>query len=201
MSGYLMVDVSNQGGMMPTKVNFVDHMIPFDGVRDDPELIWGAYGTTSANSSLFLAQRYAKAHKKTAFQLTVWYLLPGFHDEAPRGGKSLGESIFLHMGRLNAKLRTEVREIFMETVLDERGRDEYNLCAKMKWEEFLSHIPDYVRRLMFDFDNIKMIMHPVNQLYDKGFQEKLYIATARKNPSHIMEAEVRFIPDIEVFVA
>lgn len=189
-------------GTMPKQLKFHEHLVPYEGAdRSGKALPWGVYGTTSVNSTMFAAEASAAKAKKLMLVLTAWYDIPGLGDTAalPKSLEAAdGFRGFLHLGRIGASLREELREQMLTLLKRTRTAPEIASYRDMAWEDFLAAEPSVVRKWMSARDEVLCVVHPVRQLIDPTRTPVIHIASFKLGEERIANAEVRFMPDIKV---
>lgn len=188
---------------MPTAMQYQEHLIPFEGADGDTNLPWGVYGSASTNSGMFLAEAAARKAKKPLVLVgTLWYFIEDF-SAAGELRKSMEDGNgFLHLGRISASLRDEIRAELMQ-ILEEQQTvtaARKKQLEEMSWEDFLVKVPGVVREFIRRGDDLMFVVHPVRQLYDKDTRPVLWVASFKMDPERVMAAEVRHMPQIELII-
>lgn len=197
--GWIPISTFAYVSAMPKRVKFHEHLVPYEGAdRNGKTLPWGVYGTSSVNSMMFAAEASASRAKKVMLVLTAWYDIPGLSDSSalPR---TLEESRgFLHLGRVGANLRVEIRDELLDMLKRTRTAAEIANYREMAWDDFVASEPAVVRKWAASKSEVLCVVHPVRQLIDPSRTPVVQIASFKPLPERIGNAEVRFMPDIEV---
>lgn len=183
----------------PEKVRVRDHLFPYEGMKSEPGLVWGLYGTTSINAGLFLAEDYARSKRKMLLTINMWYHVPLLElTRQHLTEESALASGYLHLGRVTHEFREELllrANAWAKKNVDASARI---LMSELSLDDFVRRYPGFIRHLMKENPEYNMIIHPVQQSYDIEDQRKLWVATVRAVPEHFKRAEVRFMPSIPV---
>lgn len=180
---------------VPKALKLQEHLVPYEGAEADEGYLWGLYGTLASNQGLFLAD--AAAQRRGLIPLTIqgWYRLDNFDRVRAQIDQSIAEeSGFLHLERLKAAFREEVKEVALTaaTALERRTFADESLGA------LLVRCPRLVKAIFAEYRKVSMIVHPVRQLYDPEDRRPLTVCTMRLIRSRVMAVEVRYVEGIKV---
>lgn len=179
----------------PTSLHLQDHLVPFEGAKADPALIWGLYGTLASNQGLFLAQAAAERRGKQVLALQGWYRVDNFDQVRKQIDREIADATgFLHTERLKATFRDEVREVALEAATP---------AERKKFEDaslgdLLLQCPRLVKALLAEYRKVNLIVHPVRQLWEPEDTRALTVATMRLIKARVMSAQVRYLEEIKV---
>lgn len=197
---------------MPARLKLADHLFPYIGCEDDPDFIWGVYGTTSINAAIFSAASYAAemsrkepgAQEYRAQQLTAWFRIDDFrsiptqmdHDDVSRHG-------YLHIGRMASPYRESLRAewaSWLREVKPEAAEALGPALDALHLDELAVRFPQYVRVMLRKDPSLHAVIHPVFQTY-QDVRIPFWLLTARRDPSRLMAAEARFASVVDVMLA
>ena len=184
---------------VPRKLSLRENLFPYVGAKGDDSLIWGVYGTTSINAAIFAAASHAVTRRCQSLQITSWYFIENFKSVTTQiTRESSMTNGYLHLGRLNAAFRNEIRDIWLGWIARDMSKQSVGL-ENESLEDLAIRFPMLVRRMLADVPEWKMIIHPVQQEYTTS-TVPIWIATAKVEKDRIKTSEVRFIPDIEIVI-
>lgn len=185
----------------PPRIAYLDHLVPYRDADDNLDIPWGVYGTTSFNACSFFASHYAANQKRLLIVLTLWYYIEGFAAATSKLPHSLEQTNgFLHMGRLGADLRDELREEMLSMLRKQRSPEQLSRSKSLPWGMLLMREPVLVRQFLANHKEIQVIVHPVQQTYDPHAEESIQIGSFKLKRDLIKVVEARFFPDIVVAI-
>lgn len=184
----------------PSEIHLREHLLPFEGAKNDPTLIWGVYGTASINQAMFAAEAFAAKQKKQAYTINMWYRIEGIsamrNHLKEEDALSLG---YIHVGRLHQTFRDALLDEAHKWAARALDSSQRATALQLPLDGFMARYPGFGRWLLRAESPYNMVVHPVRPLYDpKG--EPVTIAIARYRKDLIMDAQVRFMEDIKVIV-
>lgn len=184
---------------IPEALSLRDHMVMYEGMGKLDDLVWGLYGTLSANQGLFLAEGYATRQNKRMVTIELRYHLDNFAIVRSMIDRTMAEaSGFLHLDRVKMNFRDEVQDCLLAGLGSVKGERQRAMYADKSAAEIILREPWLVRSLFEGFPKINMIVHPVRQLWDPEETRPLHVASARLIKSRLVEAGVRYLPHIKV---
>jgi len=194
---------------VPSHVKLQEHLFPYVGVQPSDQFIWGVYGTTSINAAIFSASSYAIEATAAApgepdvrsLQLTTWFRIDDFNSiPSQQSAEDVRKGGYLHLGRVNSVLREELRKQWVDWVREARPNEAATIGASletMHLEALAERFPQYVRVLLSEDPDLHVVIHPVQQTYQKS-RIPIWVLTARYDRSRLMAAEARFAPMVAV---
>lgn len=184
------------------KMNFCEHLMPYEGMDDEQRMPWGVYGTVAFNRAVYLASQPETLRRNEAAQmvvLTVFYEIPNFSEVSKRTPGSIEEcGGFLHMGRMATGLRMEWREKMMKYLRRHREESQLARLRDLSWGEFVLHEPAAVRAILKSEPGLNVVVHPVRQKIDETDDAIIQVASFKLNREMLKTAEVRYSPHVPV---
>lgn len=194
---------------MPVRLKISDHLFPYIGAEDDPDFIWGVYGTTSINAAIFSAASHAAdlssaepgSPETRSLQLTAWFLIDDFRSIPTQlSAEDVRRHGYLHLGRMVSSFREDLRGQWIDWVRENRPHESSILGPALdswKIDEIAARFPQFVKVLLREDPTLNAVIHPVFQTYQNG-RIPLWVFMARRNTNRLVAAEARFVPSVEV---
>lgn len=193
LSNFAMVD------KVPDRLVLKDHLLPFEGSKPDAKFLWGLYGTSSMNHTLFLADAYASKHKKQMLTVQLWYHVDNFERVKSKITPEIAdESGFIHLDRLQSHFRDQLQVQILAHLKKKTSSSQYTMLVPMSLEDIMVRHPECVRVIFDNMPKVNVVVHPVRQLYDETDSKPVQIATVRNIPKRLAAAEVRYLEHIKV---
>lgn len=186
---------------VPRTLNLRDHLFSYIGCENDPNFIWGVYGTTSINVAIYSAAQMASRQRRRSLQLTSWILVDDFHSVPLQQGESAFDTMtYLHIGRASASLRKWLREKWVAWVRSSNSTPgTVSHLDKLTLDDLAAHFPGYVRVFLNEHPHLRAIVHPVIPEFTDGKPAAhLWVLTSPYDKDRVMASEVRFVSDIDV---
>lgn len=187
---------------MPSHIKLRDHSLEFpEGEHFHGALVTGVYGAHSKQVALVLAADWNKQNetKRTnqtrALLVDARYRIDHFQDTTrPLATmESVEKTGWLHMDRLSAELREELKAEWLEWIAADLGDKEYARMADKSFAEIAMIHPRYVAKMMAKRSpRLTAVVHPVHP--SMGPNERVWAATVRYEKDRFVEPVVRFMP-------
>lgn len=175
-----------------------EHLLPYAGAPKQTQLLWGVHGTTSINAAVFAAAAEATRRRCQSLQVTTWYRVDNFSAvTTPLTRESSRAAGYLHLGRLNAAFREDIRATWLDWLAHEDPAA-HQRGADAGLEDLALWHPEIIARMLLQNDALHMVIHPVRADYATPGAPPLWVATVRADPERIMASEVRYVPDVQV---
>lgn len=175
-----------------------EHLLPYAGAHADAGLLWGVHGTTSINAAIFSAAAEAARRRCQSLQITTWYRVDNFSAvTTPLTRESSRAAGYLHLGRLSAAFRDDIRETWLSW-LAAQAADQHESQAHLGLEDLALLHPEFVQRMLAQNPQLHMVVHPVRVPWVALDAPPLWVASVRADPERIMASEVRYVPEVQV---
>lgn len=193
LTNYALVD------KIPESLVLKDHLMPFEGAKSDPKFLWGLYGTSSMNQVLFLADAYAKRHKKQMLTVQLWYHVDHFELVKSKITPEIAdETGFVHLDRLQGHYRDELRELVLLDLHKKTHGAQFAALQNMNLDEIMIRHPEAVNVIFDKNKKVNVVVHPVRQIYDENDKRSVHVATVRNIKARLATVEVRYLEHIKV---
>ena len=194
LSNFAMVDA------IPTSLVLNDHLLPFEGAKEDPKFLWGIYGTSSMTQMLFMADAFARRQKKTALTVQLWYHVDNFDNVKSKITDGIAnEAGFIHLDRLQSNFRDSLKDhVLMNLRKVLGGGAQFVTLQSMSLDDIMVRHPEAVRFIFADMPKVNVVVHPVRQMYDESVKKPVMVATVRNVKKRLMAMEVRYLEEIQV---
>ncbi len=177
-----------------------DHLLPYQGSVDSSGLLWGVHGTTSINAAIFAAAAEAARRRCQSLQITTWYRVDDFSAiTTPLTRESSRAAGYLHLGRLSASFREDIRSTWLAW-LEKEAPTQHAKQAELGLEDLALLHPEFVQRMLTQNETLHMVIHPVRAAFAAPDTPPLWVASVRADPTRVMASEVRYVPDVRVVV-
>jgi hypothetical protein len=184
---------------LPSRINFLEHLLPYKGSDDDLTIPWGIYGTTGLNRCAYYAAHYARARKRQSVELTVWY----YFEEVGRSLTKLPRSVqdcrgFMHTGRISSGLRDEMRDELLQIASKTHTPEEVQALERLEGAHLLMQEPKLVRDYLRSQKDLLVVVHPVLQQLDPHQEGGVQVASFKLKRDRIKLVEARYFGNLIV---
>ena len=185
---------------IPDTLVLRDHLLPFEGASSDPHFLWGLYGTSSMQHTLFLADSYATRTKKQMLTVQLWYHVDNFDRVKSKITEEIAdEAGFIHLDRMQSTFRDQLRDMVLIELHKKLGTGaQFETIKGMSLDDILIRHPGCVKVIFDKKKKVNVIVHPVRQLFDENDKKPVFVATVRNIKSRLVAAEVRYLEHIKV---
>lgn len=184
---------------LPTRLNFLDHLVPYKGSDDDLTIPWGVYGTASLKMYSYHAVHYARAKRRIPIQLTLWYYLGDAALSLQRLSRSIEECRgYMHMGRISSGLREQVHHELLAIAAKRFAKDRLDALKELQVTDLLIQEPVLFRDYLRQTKELLLGVHPVRQEIDAHEEESIQLASFKLKRDRIKLVEAQNFDDIVV---
>lgn len=194
---------------MPEEVKLKECSLEFSGndaMNSTSGLITGVYGAQSKQLALAAASNWTKSHEGSkskganrVLMLDVGYRVENFVKTRDQIREDvMRETGWLHMDRLAASYRDEIKEMWIEWIHKDIGALKAADLESQSLTDIALQYPRYVARMMKKDPDIKVVIHPVVPMIDPT--SVLRAATVRYTKDRFVDPNIRFLQDVAIVV-
>lgn len=187
---------------MPAHIKLKDHSLEFpESEHLRGTLLTGVYGAHSKQVALVMSADWNKqnenkrSNKSRALLVDARYRIDNFMDSTRQLAtrESLDKTGWLHMDRLSAELRDELKEEWLAWIADEFDARHHARMSELSFAELAMTHPRYIERMMAKrAPRLTAIIHPVRP--SMAPKDTVWAATVRYEKERFVEPVVRFMP-------
>jgi hypothetical protein len=194
---------------MPERVKLKEHSVAFaksEELVGGGSLISGVYGAHSKQMALVLAAAWTRDNRQRStgpnqiLQLDVGYRVNNFIEtRSTTTHETLESTGWLHMDRLSAELREDLKDEWLGWIRADLGNARANRHVDTPFAEIAMEFPLYVGKMLAKRSpRLLAVVHPVRPTIDPT--AVLWVATVRYDKERFVDPVIRFLPNIKVEV-
>lgn len=187
---------------LPNHITLKDHSLEFvESEHLKGSLVTGVYGAHSKQVALVMASDWNKhneakrSHRTRALLVDTRYRIDNFMESTRQltTRETLEKTGWLHMDRLSAELREELRHEWLQWIAQDFKEAHLEQVSELSFAELAMKHPRYIAKMMAKRSpRLTAIVHPVNPSMKPD--EKVWAATVRYEKDRFVEPVVRFMP-------